>query len=250
MDSKTVLNSYLKQKTVFRFTLIELLVVIAIIAILAALLLPTLYSVKAASEGMRCVSNMKQIGTYLLMYADESSGYYPKPEGVVNGRRPILTPAASAGPMRCGSRTRRPGRSSNAVPIRNANFPIRSMPMNRLRAPAISAPPGGTSNSPAAGSARRGSSWSRKAKPKCSPKSIPITTITPSGPLRWKTNAIADSPSPLSTAMRKNSSVTISARSPITPTACPAGSEEAGLPIPAKPSFADWMKISRYRPPV
>ena len=84
MDSTTAMNSsYLKQNTFFRFTLIELLVVIAIIAILAALLLPALYSVKAASEGMRCVSNMKQIGTYLLMYADESSGYYPKPEGVV-----------------------------------------------------------------------------------------------------------------------------------------------------------------------
>lgn len=65
------------------FTLIELLVVIAIIMILAGLLLPALYSVKATSEGMRCVGNMKQIGSYIVLYGDESAGYYPKPEGEV-----------------------------------------------------------------------------------------------------------------------------------------------------------------------
>ncbi|MBQ9336931.1 MAG: type II secretion system protein [Lentisphaeria bacterium] len=66
-----------------RFTLIELLVVIAIIMILAVLLLPALYSVKATSEGMRCVGNMKQIGSYIVLYSDDSDGWYPKPEGEV-----------------------------------------------------------------------------------------------------------------------------------------------------------------------
>ena len=65
------------------FTLIELLVVIAIIAILAALLLPALYVAKATAEGTRCVGNMKQIGSYIIIYADDTGGWYPRPEGLV-----------------------------------------------------------------------------------------------------------------------------------------------------------------------
>ena len=77
------------------FTLIELLVVIAIIMILAGLLLPALYSVKATSEGMRCVGNMKQIGSYIVLYGDENSGYYPKPEGEVEWEK---VDSATGGP--------------------------------------------------------------------------------------------------------------------------------------------------------
>ena len=55
------------------FTLIELLVVIAIIAILAALLLPTLARAKLKGMQAMCLSNQKQLALGWTMYTDENS---------------------------------------------------------------------------------------------------------------------------------------------------------------------------------
>ncbi len=62
------------------FTLIELLVVIAIIAILAAMLLPTLAKSKQQAQGALCISNLRQLTLAWAMYNGDN-----KENFVVNG---------------------------------------------------------------------------------------------------------------------------------------------------------------------
>ena len=68
------------------FTLIELLVVVSIIALLISLLLPALGRAKKAVRQAECLSNQKQIGLGLHIYAEDNEGFYPRTPDTYNAR--------------------------------------------------------------------------------------------------------------------------------------------------------------------
>lgn len=64
-----------KRSAPFAFTLVELLVVISIIALLIALLLPALSAARDAARHVQCLSNQRQMGLALHLYADAYAGW-------------------------------------------------------------------------------------------------------------------------------------------------------------------------------
>jgi len=64
-------------QTRWSFTLIELLVVIAIIALLVALLLPALRNARNSAKGIQCLSNVRQVGMAIGLYASDADDCFP-----------------------------------------------------------------------------------------------------------------------------------------------------------------------------
>lgn len=66
-----------KVRRVYGFSLVEVLVVIVIIAILASALMMILGNMRRSASSAVCVTNMRQIGSTLVMYAQEHNGRLP-----------------------------------------------------------------------------------------------------------------------------------------------------------------------------
>jgi prepilin-type N-terminal cleavage/methylation domain-containing protein/prepilin-type processing-associated H-X9-DG protein len=87
------------------FTLIELLVVIAIIAILAAILFPVFAQAREKARQTSCLSNVKQIGTSMMMYVQDYDETWPRADscfvgvGIIPGALPTSNTGCTASPF-------------------------------------------------------------------------------------------------------------------------------------------------------
>jgi prepilin-type N-terminal cleavage/methylation domain-containing protein len=64
------------------FTLVEMIVVIGVIGLLISLLLPALQKARQQANQVVCMSNLRQIGIYMLSYAEDNNGYlFPPGKG-------------------------------------------------------------------------------------------------------------------------------------------------------------------------
>lgn len=78
------------------FTLVELLVVVAIIALLIAILLPSLNKARQSAKSLACMSREHQIGLGLTGYQSDNSGYYPRIFYPFNADGTPKTPSSAA----------------------------------------------------------------------------------------------------------------------------------------------------------
>ena len=94
------------------FTLIELLVVISIIAVLAVLAMPSLSRAIETSRRSQCVSNLRQLVTGVLTYANDNNGSMPSeaaymtmiaPYVGVSDKGPDIPNITKTGVFRCPS---------------------------------------------------------------------------------------------------------------------------------------------------
>jgi prepilin-type N-terminal cleavage/methylation domain-containing protein len=76
------------------FTLVELLTVLAIVGILAAILIPTITSVRRTARATECQANLRNLGLAILQYTQDNKGLLPVERNVNPNPVGIEDPAA------------------------------------------------------------------------------------------------------------------------------------------------------------
>ncbi len=126
-------------------TIVEIVVVLACLAILAAMLFPLLVYVRETADRTKCASNMRQLAQAFLSYAQDWTGRWPSPGGLMGDHGYW----AQSGPGGLNPYVRQRGYGSAwccpRMPEWNARYEPRSYSMNSyLREPADCEYPGCT----------------------------------------------------------------------------------------------------------
>ncbi len=66
-----------RRPALLAFTLIELLTVIAIVGVLAAILIPVVSKVRQTAKNVKCINNLRQVGTAMHLFAHDNKGRLP-----------------------------------------------------------------------------------------------------------------------------------------------------------------------------
>ena len=104
---RTVQRSFslrLTLRSAVGFTLVELLVVIGIIALLISILLPALAAARSEGRAIACLSNLRQIGTALVMYGNDHKTFVGY-NAALGDRKELLYPYLGQGKSNTDNQT-------------------------------------------------------------------------------------------------------------------------------------------------